>query len=288
MAAGGLDAQYEAYVARNPCVLDRAAAAVDRYPLLTAVGVTAIFAVCFWSVWVLLVHMQLRRDAFLALSAWVALDLATYWSLALRDPGFVAPSEPACASASAAASSSAEYCVLCRSARPPRAHHCRVCGRCVAKRDHHCAWIGTCVGERNERDFVLFCLHTALLGIVGLCISLFYYIGFDVPPRELYGPWLLFFNLCAFSAAAYGAGYVASRQLYLAARGLTGRELALLLEEGRAGQTQGGAQDPDDKPLSLRHALDNLELVLGAPRLLWLVPLVPVRKARSAPTSHVQ
>jgi hypothetical protein len=57
----------------------------------------------------------------------------------------------------------AQWCAICRQAKPIRAKHCLICKRCVLKFDHHCPYFQCCIGERNHGYFIVAALgHSAL------------------------------------------------------------------------------------------------------------------------------
>ena len=64
------------------------------------------------------------------------------------------------------------HCHYCQQHAPPRAHHCLTCRRCILRRDHHCFFMGKCIGYFNHRYFILFLLHTLMVGVYGVVLSL--------------------------------------------------------------------------------------------------------------------
>jgi len=186
-----LEDDLQVYLARNPCVLDKAYDYAAAHPRLVYSGVLSIMAAGALITRLLVVHMS--PDTLLAWPVYVllVLDIICYVSCCRSSSVACAPSSSSNAenvvrksalplsavdlAVVEAGESSALYCHRCVKARPARSHHCPTCDACIYKRDHHCPWIANCVGEHNQRDFLLFTGYACVLSTAAILWTMKYY-----------------------------------------------------------------------------------------------------------------
>ena len=146
------DLSIENFMRRNPCILDRGSAWLDRNPWVYQLGVVSatIAAVCVNTV---VAHTLTIQDWHLWTAyAFVLLDLVLFGFACLRPPGRPAQCRdesgvikllhewPASSHHyglhASEWSRSWSYCHTCANWRPARAHHCSKCKQCVLLMDH--------------------------------------------------------------------------------------------------------------------------------------------------------
>lgn len=158
-------------------------------------------------------------------------------------------------------------CWQCNRRRPERAHHCSICGHCFMRMDHHCPWIANCVGFKNQKYFILMtfwgalaCFCFAASAIPQLKGMLFHSGGrFKEPGLDAKG--MMAFSMGAVLSASFciALGVLFISHVWLLMNNLTS------IEVGNFGRNQ----------FSLDW-ISNMEQLLGAPDLTWLIPVPPL------------
>ncbi|XP_024116002.1 probable palmitoyltransferase ZDHHC12 [Oryzias melastigma] len=124
----------------------------------------------------------------------VALSVLLYFTVSLKDPGFVLSDaqkdsqtwdEESEAMIPRPLTPQLRRCGYCLLQQPMRAKHCKTCGRCVRRFDHHCPWMENCVGEWNHRWFVVYLLVQLLALLWALHIALS-----GLSPSDTWQQWL--------------------------------------------------------------------------------------------------
>lgn len=57
----------------------------------------------------------------------------------------------------------------CAKLKQNRMAHCSSCQECILKYDHHCPWIGQCIGHANQKLFILFLFYGFLYCLYVFC-----------------------------------------------------------------------------------------------------------------------
>eukprot|EP00927_Polykrikos_kofoidii_P079838 TRINITY_DN76675_c0_g1_i1.p1 TRINITY_DN76675_c0_g1~~TRINITY_DN76675_c0_g1_i1.p1 ORF type:complete len:304 (-),score=34.81 TRINITY_DN76675_c0_g1_i1:46-957(-) len=206
--------------------------------------------------------------------------LLAVWSFlrcSLTEPGFVPEDWHLFSSKAAVARScrgwqpgSPTSCRHCNENRPERAHHCKICGRCVLRMDHHCPWIGNCVGFRNHKYFILMTFYGALSCIIFVSIAASQLrTVIETALRLVSSRDALFttndnilLSVGGLIATAFGISLsmLFFAHLWLLAKNLTSVEVSY----------------DGSNPYNLG-AKRNVQEMLGAPNIAWLLPLLPAR-----------
>jgi hypothetical protein len=264
----------EHFMRRNPCILDRGSAFLDRNPWLYQL----VVVLCTASAVVLatIAARALKASSLHLGAAYtaVAIHVVLLCCAFFRPPGSPPPN---CRDEASVIkllhgwpSSSHHYglhasewarswsfCQVCDSWRPARAHHCSRCRKCVLMLDHHCVWIGQCVGANNLRHFFAYVLSLLLLSVYGLWLSWRYVSHFPSPSSTAAsgnGPSLeLFVSLLVLCGAGMGMGsYLVARCVRMLLRNETaieGLKKEQWREQQRAvKQAKQHTPNPDPEP----------------------------------------
>lgn len=162
------DLSIENFMRRNPCILDRGSAWLDRNPWIYQLGVISatLTAVCVNTI---AAHTLTLSDWHLWTAyAFVLLDLVLFGFACLRPPGRPAQCRdesgvikllhewPASSHHyglhASEWSRSWSYCHTCANWRPARTHHCSKCKQCVLLMDHRTLQHCTATSERITRS----------------------------------------------------------------------------------------------------------------------------------------
>ncbi|XP_028574756.2 palmitoyltransferase ZDHHC22 [Podarcis muralis] len=159
----------------------------------------------------------------------------------------------------------------------PNTHFCRLCARVTQRHDHHCFFTGNCIGSRNMRNFVMFCLYTALACLDSLVAGLAYIS--TVLSTSFANP-LAFLTLLPQSISQFFSGALLSSEMFvilmlylwlgigLACAGFCCHQMLLILRGQTRYQVRKGVA------ARARPWKKNLEEVFGKRWLLGL--LIPV------------
>jgi len=174
------------------------------------------------------------------------------------------------------------YCKMCNVWKPDRTHHCSLCNRCILNMDHHCPWINNCVGFYNRKFFIqlLFYVYASLL-IIGVatfptfveCVALMYkhwgglWMGYD----DAFLEEVLVALLGVFGTHLIVTSYVMTWLLLATLTNFFKFHLRLIWENYTT--IENIEREPDQRSKFDIGPRRNLEQVLGANTLLWLLPL---------------
>ena len=146
------------------------------------------------------------------------------------------------------------YCEVCRRLRPPRCEHCTNCNACILRLDHHCFFV--CIGFNNQKFFILYCLYytMACMSIAGLLSFVMVTQDVDFMAESMYKVAALILSI----AISMGIGLLLIIQLRLLFMNQTSYEIRV---------------DNKRKPFKKNSCAQNIEIVFGPRRWLWLSPL---------------
>jgi palmitoyltransferase len=186
-----------------------------------------------------------------ALAACSAAFLYFHYQTYAVDPGALplgAAPPPALAPEALAAAAAARPadCLACGVYKPIRARHCSACGRCREEHDHHCPAVAGCVAAGNRREFLIYLLTLLAAELLWMSLALARHAralaaAASVPAAALPSAWAVSRGVFALGAEApgttymtcltagliAGTGYLAARQLFCVAAGLSVSELLL-------------------------------------------------------------
>lgn len=174
------------------------------------------------------------------------------------------------------------YCKMCNVWKPDRTHHCSLCNRCILNMDHHCPWINNCVGFYNRKFFIqllfyvylsLLIIGVATLGTFGESCMLMYkhWGGFLMWYDDAFLAEDLVEKLGAFGVHLLVSSYVMTWLLLATLTNFFKFHLRLIWENYTT--IENIEREPDQRSKFDIGPRRNLEQVLGANTLLWLLPL---------------
>lgn len=164
---------------------------------------------------------------------------------------------------------------------PPRAEHCDACKQCTLRVDHHCVWTGnSCIGLLNHKFFILYLFYIChfFLQIMGPFIKLLFIGGVIDQERAVEGDEasqvelesgslglmellasypneFIVYALC--NALLLGISFMLIYQIVILCMNKTTMEVAM---------------EANKSPFRKKSAVENIEVVFGTRKLLWLSP----------------